>query len=56
MYKREALYVVTDVFNDLNLLINTRRGPTEIFKDFELRFFAAMYKFNSNGEDVRLPE
>lgn len=56
MYKRDELSVVTYVFHDLNLHNITRRGPTETFKDVGLRFSAATSKFNSNGEDVRLPK
>jgi len=47
MYKRDALAVVSDLYQDfINVLKNTR-GQSESFKNFESRFEVTVSKFNS---------
>lgn len=54
LYKRYALSVVSDVLDNINQLLTTRRGPNESLKNFELRFATSVAKFNGNGESVKL--
>lgn len=56
LYKREALSDVSDVFHDRNQHHNTRHGLTEFFKNFELRFSAAIAKFYTNRDSLRFLE
>lgn len=56
IYKRDALAVLSEVYHDFNGLLSTKRGATETFKNFELRFEAEASKFNAHSEVTKLPE
>ena len=56
IYQRDAISVVSEVYRDFNDLVQTRRGQTESYKNFESRFSAQLSKFDSNGSSIRFPE
>lgn len=56
IYKREARSVVSDVYQNFMSLLNTPRGSTETFKNFESRFDAQISKLNASSGSVQLPE
>lgn len=45
-YKRDSISVFSGVYEDLKKLHNTLHGPSESFKNFELRFSTAIGMFN----------
>lgn len=53
--KSDPLSVVTDIYRDLTELLNLRREPAELFRNYELRFAAQASTFNANGPSVALP-
>lgn len=55
VYKRGALSVLSDMFKDLNMLVNTRLGSHESFKNLELPFAASVETFNDNRDSFKLP-
>ncbi len=56
VYQRDPLTVVSDVYKDLETLLNTKRAANESFKNFESRFSAQLSKFNSHGDTARISE
>ena len=56
VYQRDALSVISETFEGFNALLTTRRGHTETLKNFELRFSAAVTKFNSLSKTTKLPQ
>ena len=54
IHKRDALAVVSEVYNDFLELLNTKRGTSESFLNFERRFEAKTSKFNSNATTTKL--
>lgn len=56
LYKRDALSTVSNVYQDFNAVLTTRRGERETFKNFESRFEAKVAKFKSHGSSCNLPE
>jgi len=49
-------FVVSDVYQDFNDLLATKRGQNESFKNFESRFEAQVSKFNSHADSSKLPD
>ena len=56
IYKRDTLTVLSDVYTDFNALVCARRGTTESFKNYEVRFAALVSKFNAHGSSLSLPQ
>eukprot|EP00171_Calliarthron_tuberculosum_P022021 IDg22021t1 len=56
IHKRDALAVVSEVYQDFIELLATRRGQSEKFGDFEFRFSAQVSKFNCHSDLTKLPE
>lgn len=56
VYQRDALSVVSEAYEGFNALLTTRRAGSESLKAFELRFSAAVTKFNSLSETTKLPQ
>ena len=55
MHKRDALSVVSNRNYKFLSLLSTIRGQTENYRKYEVRFAAAMAKFNSKANSA-LPE
>eukprot|EP00171_Calliarthron_tuberculosum_P006240 IDg6240t1 len=56
IYKHNPLSTVSEVYNDFNLLLCTRQGSNESFRNFELRYQAQLARFNSHSESCKLPD
>ena len=56
IYQRDALNVISEAYDGFNSLLTTRRGQSESLKNFELRFSAAIAKFNSLSDTTKLPQ
>ena len=56
VYQRDALSVISEAYEGFNSLLTTRRSNTESLKSFELRFSAAVTKFNSLSTTTKLPQ
>jgi len=56
LHKRDALQVVSEVFQDFISLLNFKRKGAESFKEFEQQFEALSAKFNSHSDETKLPE
>lgn len=56
LHKIDGLSVLNDLFEDFSLLVNTKRGGTESFKNFEMRFSAQVSRYNAQGQSIILPE
>lgn len=54
--KRDALQVLSEVFQDFIALMNLNRGTYETFRNFEQRFEAQASKFNSHSDYTQLSE
>lgn len=56
VYKRDALSVVNEVYDDFKELLHFRRGPNESFQNYEARFSAQVAKLNGHGKAASLHE
>ncbi len=56
VFKRDPLAIVSEVYQDFFDLLNTKRGQTETFKNFESGFEAQCSKFNSHSDASKLPD
>lgn len=56
IYKRYPLSIVSDVYTDLNYLLQLRCSGHEGFKNFQQRFRVFVAKFNTNGASNALLE
>jgi len=56
IYKRDALSVVSEVYQDFNDLLTCRRSSNESFKNYESRFAAMVAKMSAHGNTVKLHE
>ena len=56
IYKRDTLTVLNDVYVDFNNLVSAKRGQTESFRNYDMRFAALVSKFNAHGSSLQLPE
>lgn len=54
VYKRDALSVVSEVYENFISLLNTKHGFTETFKTFESRFEAQVSKFNASSDAAKI--
>lgn len=54
IFKVDPLSSLTDGFSKFQSLLNTRRGQSESFRNFESRFDAAVCKFNSSSTEDKL--
>ena len=55
VYKRDALAVVSDVYQDFMTLLTMKRGNNESFMNFESRFAAQISKFNAHCPTAQIP-
>lgn len=56
VYRRDRLVVVSNVYQLFQDMLSTKRGTSESFQNFESRFEAKVSKFNSQSENLKLPE
>ena len=56
IYQRDALSVISEAFDGMNVLLTTRYGQTLILKSFEPRFSTAVTKFNSLSRTTKLSQ
>ena len=56
IHKRDPLSAVGSVYQDFVSVMNTKRGNTESFRNFESRFSATVSKFNAHASSCVLPE
>lgn len=54
--KRDALFVVSKVYQNFTSLLSMKRALHETFKNFQFWFFPQISKFNSNSSSSKLPE
>lgn len=55
IYKRDALTVVSEVYQNFVAVFDTTRDWTETFKSFESLFDAQLPKFNASSPTTKLP-
>lgn len=55
MRQRDALSVISEAFDGFNALMTTCRGQDKSLKNFEMRFSAAMARFNAPLNTTKLP-
>lgn len=55
VYKRDALSVVSEVYQNFIALLNTKRGHNESFKNFKSQFDAHVSRFNASSESAKWP-
>lgn len=55
LYKREPLFVVHSLYGDFSSLSESKRGPTETFKNFDCCFCACVSKYLSRAISISLP-
>lgn len=56
LYQRYFLSFISEAYEGLNTLLNTRRSQSKSLKNFETRFSAAFTKLNSFSNTTRLPQ
>lgn len=56
IYKRDALKLVTEIYQDFTSLLSTLRGNNELYRSYESRFNARKAKLATHGTDLSLHE
>lgn len=56
IHKRDLLTAVSNVYHDFLTLLDTKRGNSETFRNFESGFAAKVSKFNSHGKSCEIAE
>lgn len=56
VHEQDALSVMTEVYRHCFALLNTKRGPSELFRLYETWFLAQMSKFSSQSKKIILPK
>lgn len=54
IFKRNALFVVSDMYQDFTKLLNVRRGTTETYRNYESLMSAQICKLSAHGDTVKL--
>lgn len=55
VYKRDALFNVSDVYQNFMTLMDFKRGSAETFRNFESRFEGQVSKFNAHSDTSKIP-
>lgn len=56
IYRHYPLFIVSSVFNGFTALVSARRANNESLRAFEVRFEAAVSRFQAHGSEISIPE